>query len=67
MIGGTTYEESIAIHNINKQNAGTRIILGGTTVHNFESFCEEIQSAMVGTHARYRSRNIRDRSERDHD
>lgn len=67
MIGGATYEESLSIYNLNKQNPGTRIILGGTTVHNFESFCEEIQSAMVGVIARYRPRSVRERNERDHD
>ncbi|XP_014209907.1 vacuolar protein sorting-associated protein 45 isoform X1 [Copidosoma floridanum] len=67
MIGGATYEESLAVYNLNKQNPGTRIILGGTTVHNFESFCEEIQSAMVGVVSRYRSRSVRERIERDRD
>ncbi|XP_031779936.1 vacuolar protein sorting 45 isoform X1 [Nasonia vitripennis] len=67
MIGGTTYEESLAVNNLNKQNPGTRIILGGTTIHNFESFCDEIQSAMVGAIARYRPRSVRERNERDHD
>lgn len=67
MIGGTTYEESLAVHNLNKQNPGTRIILGGTTIHNFESFCDEIQSAMVGAIARYRPRSVRERNEHDHD
>ncbi|KAJ8672591.1 hypothetical protein QAD02_003850 [Eretmocerus hayati] len=64
MIGGTTYEESLTVYNLNKQNPGTRIILGGTTVHNFESFCEEIQSAMEGIIARYRPRHARDHHER---
>ncbi|XP_015601450.1 vacuolar protein sorting-associated protein 45 isoform X2 [Cephus cinctus] len=57
MIGGTTYEESLAVHNLNKQNPGTKIILGGTTIHNFESFAEEVQHATTGTAPRYRTRN----------
>jgi vacuolar protein sorting-associated protein 45 len=66
MIGGTTYEESLAIYNLNKQNPGTKIILGGTTVHNFDSFCEEIQAATVGVIARYKSRSVRDRNDRNY-
>lgn len=57
VVGGTTYEESLAVYNLNKQNPGTKIILGGTTVHNFESFVEEVQSATNGITRRYRSRN----------
>ena len=63
MVGGTTYEESLAVHNLNKVNQGTKIILGGTTIHNFESFCQEIEAAMVGI-TRYRPRTVRDRTER---
>ncbi|KAK2579234.1 hypothetical protein KPH14_008203 [Odynerus spinipes] len=56
MIGGTTYEESLTIYNLNKQNPGVQIILGGTTIHNFGSFIEEIQSAVSGIFPRQRSR-----------
>lgn len=56
MIGGATYEESLTIYNLNKQNPGVRIILGGTTIHNFESFIEEIQSATSGIFPRQKSR-----------
>ncbi|KAF7403014.1 vacuolar protein sorting-associated protein 45-like [Vespula maculifrons] len=56
MIGGTTYEESLTIYNLNKQNPGVQIILGGTTIHNFESFIEEIQCATSGIFPKYRSR-----------
>ncbi|CAB0029737.1 unnamed protein product [Trichogramma brassicae] len=63
IIGGTTYEESLAVHNLNKQNPGIKIILGGTTVHNFSSFCEEIEAAMIGVVPRYRPRSIRERNE----
>ena len=34
VIGGTTYEEALTVHNLNKNNPGVRIVLGGTTVHN---------------------------------
>ncbi|KAI4494916.1 PREDICTED: vacuolar protein sorting-associated protein 45 [Polistes canadensis] len=56
MIGGTTYEESLNIYNLNKQNPGVQIILGGTTVHNFESFIEEMKCATSGIFSRHRSR-----------
>lgn len=54
MIGGTTYEESLTVYNLNKQNPGTKIVLGGTTIHNFESFIEEIQYATTGILSRYK-------------
>ncbi|XP_057318297.1 vacuolar protein sorting-associated protein 45 [Microplitis mediator] len=57
IIGGATYEESLAVHNLNKQNPGVKIILGGTTIHNFQSFSNEILSATAGIVPRYRSRN----------
>lgn len=38
MVGGTTYEESLAVYDLNKANPGVRIILGGTTVHNAERY-----------------------------
>ena len=34
IIGGTTYEEAITVHNFNKNTPGVRIVLGGTTIHN---------------------------------
>ncbi|XP_042912502.2 vacuolar protein sorting-associated protein 45 [Parasteatoda tepidariorum] len=44
-IGGVTYEESFTVHQINKMCLGVRVILGGTTIHNFTSFLNEIKSA----------------------
>ena len=36
-IGGITYEEALAIHNINKAYAGNiKVVIGGTCVHNFK-------------------------------
>ncbi len=36
-IGGITYEETLAIHNVNKAYAGNiKVVLGGTFVHNFK-------------------------------
>lgn len=36
MIGGATYEEALAVHNLNRATPGVRIVLGGTTVHNMK-------------------------------
>eukprot|EP00112_Aurelia_sp_Birch-Aquarium-sp1_P005793 Seg1658.2 transcript_id=Seg1658.2/GoldUCD/mRNA.D3Y31 product="Vacuolar protein sorting-associated protein 45" protein_id=Seg1658.2/GoldUCD/D3Y31 len=49
MVGGTTYEEAITVYELNKANPGVRIILGGTTVHNSESFLEEVKMATIGS------------------
>lgn len=46
MIGGATYEEALAVHQLNQ--SGFRVILGGTTVHNSESFLEEVMQATNG-------------------
>ncbi|KZC15037.1 Vacuolar protein sorting-associated protein 45, partial [Dufourea novaeangliae] len=54
IIGGTTYEESLTVYNLNKQNLGVKIILGGTTVHNSQSFLEEIQCATSGILSKYK-------------
>ena len=59
IIGGATYEESLAVHQLNKNNFGVRIVLGGTTIHNSNSFFEEIQQAMQGVTRRHtRIRNL---------
>jgi len=56
MIGGTTYEEARVVSLLNQDlnagstsnpSAGTRILLGGTTVHNSASFTEMIRSAAL--------------------
>lgn len=44
VIGGVTYEESYNIQMMNKQNA--RIILGGSYIHNFLSFMDEVLTAV---------------------
>lgn len=43
MIGGTTYEESLAIHNMS--SPGTTVLLGSSFVHNSASFLEEVSGA----------------------
>ncbi|XP_078689211.1 vacuolar protein sorting-associated protein 45-like isoform X1 [Branchiostoma floridae x Branchiostoma belcheri] len=52
-IGGVTYEESLAIHNMNRTTPGVRIVLGGTTVHNTKSFLEEVWQATQGLRFQY--------------
>uniref|UniRef100_A0A1B0C3P6 Vacuolar protein sorting-associated protein 45 n=1 Tax=Glossina palpalis gambiensis TaxID=67801 RepID=A0A1B0C3P6_9MUSC len=46
IIGGTTYEEALAVHQLN--NNGYRVILGGTTIHNSQSFIDEALAATEG-------------------
>lgn len=43
IIGGATYEEALAVHQMN--NAGYRVILGGTFIHNSKTFIEEVLAA----------------------
>jgi vacuolar protein sorting-associated protein 45 len=41
-VGGITYEETCAIHNINKAYAGNiKVVIGGTFLHNLNSFMDE--------------------------
>jgi vacuolar protein sorting-associated protein 45 len=45
MIGGITYEETCAIQTINRAYAGNiKILIGGTYIHNFKSFIDEVLS-----------------------
>ena len=48
-IGGVTYEESAAVHQLNRQSSASgsaaqplNVILGGTHVHNARSFIEQV-------------------------
>lgn len=46
IVGGTTYAESMFVHNFNRSNAsGMRVLLGGTSVLNARSFIEEVMAA----------------------
>ncbi|KAK3817205.1 MAG: Sec1-like protein [Benniella sp.] len=42
IVGGATYEEARCVALLNAANPGVRIILGGTTIHNSESFVQEV-------------------------
>lgn len=46
IVGGATYEEALVVHTLNK--AGYNVILGGTFIHNFDSFCKEVNAATAG-------------------
>ena len=44
VIGGVTYEESRAVAMFNKEN-GSNIVLGGTSILNYDSFMQSINEA----------------------
>jgi vacuolar protein sorting-associated protein 45 len=46
IIGGATYEEAKVVASINASSPGTRVVLGGTTVHNAATFLEEVDDAV---------------------
>lgn len=51
VIGGCTYEEALAVHAQNV--AGNHCILGGTTIHNSQSFLREVMAATAGVPIRH--------------
>ncbi|CAG7734227.1 unnamed protein product [Allacma fusca] len=44
ILGGVTYAESLAIHNINRAENRLAAVVGGTTIHNMKSFLVEINA-----------------------
>lgn len=46
MVGGATYEEAKTVASINESSPGVRIVLGGTTIHNADSFWDEVDDAV---------------------
>ncbi|KAF7266093.1 vacuolar protein sorting 45 [Rhynchophorus ferrugineus] len=48
IIGGATYEESLAVHTFNKNYPNFNILLGATNIHNSTSFLEEVENAFRG-------------------
>lgn len=48
MVGGTTYEEARMVAQVNASSPGIRVVLGGTSVHNSESFLDEVKDAVGG-------------------
>lgn len=45
VVGGITYEEALAVHNINRVENRLSVVLGGTAIHNMKSFLEEVRSS----------------------
>ncbi|CAL4128499.1 unnamed protein product, partial [Meganyctiphanes norvegica] len=48
VVGGVTYEESAAVHQFNCDNPSIQVVLGGTTVHNSQSFLAAVDTTMDG-------------------
>ncbi|KAL1895749.1 vacuolar protein sorting-associated protein 45 [Ceratocystis pirilliformis] len=46
IIGGATYEEAKTVASINANTPGVRVVLGGTTIHNTQTFLDEIDEAV---------------------
>nr|CAG4649208.1 EOG090X03QA [Scapholeberis mucronata]SVE93528.1 EOG090X03QA [Scapholeberis mucronata] len=46
IVGGVTHEESLAVHQFCRTNGGIRIALGGTVIHNSQSFIEDVEAAV---------------------
>jgi hypothetical protein len=46
MVGGITYQEAALVHEFNrdapKNNISTRVIIGGTTIHNSQTWQAEL-------------------------
>lgn len=60
MVGGVTYEESLAVHQLNCVYPNVRVVLGGSTIHNSTSFLEEVDAVIVDIpHSNPRSRLLR--------
>lgn len=46
VIGGVTYEEALIVDQLNRlSTSGMKIVIGGTSIHNFNTFMEEIRLA----------------------
>lgn len=46
IVGGTTYEEAKMVAQINASTPGVRVVLGGTTIHNSDTFLAEVEEAV---------------------
>lgn len=51
IVGGATYEEGLTVLNFNKSSPGVRVVLGGTTVHNSDSYMEEVMQSAQGLYS----------------
>lgn len=48
IIGGVTFEEAKTIATINASVPGVRVVLGGTQVHNSETFLQSVEGIVAG-------------------
>lgn len=47
-IGGVTYEEALIVDQLNRSStSGIKIVIGGTSIHNFNTFKQEVRLASV--------------------
>jgi vacuolar protein sorting-associated protein 45 len=46
IVGGVTFEEAAYIANLNANNPGARIIVGGNTILNSKMWLEELESGI---------------------
>ncbi|KXS95569.1 hypothetical protein AC579_5763 [Pseudocercospora musae] len=46
IVGGTTYEEAKMVAQVNASSPGVRVVLGGTGIHNSNSFLDEVEEAV---------------------
>ena len=46
--GGVTYEESLAVHQFQRSNSGVRVVLGGTCLHNSQTYLADVEVAARG-------------------
>ncbi|CAG9862169.1 unnamed protein product [Phyllotreta striolata] len=53
IVGGATYEESLTVHSINRNNPNFNVLLGGTTIHNSTSFLQEVDQATRNVPRKY--------------
>ncbi|KAL3275573.1 hypothetical protein HHI36_020329 [Cryptolaemus montrouzieri] len=59
MVGGVTYEESLAVHYFNKNHPSFKILLGGTSIHNSNTFLEEVKNAVFNIPKKHSRKLIR--------
>lgn len=46
MVGGATYEEAKMVAQVNASSPGVRVVLGGTEIHNSNSFLDQVEEAV---------------------
>ena len=56
IVGGVTFEEAVKVAELNASSAGMQVVLGGSFVHNTESFLEDLRSGQGSAPACARTR-----------